>query len=558
MATSDEYAQWIVDNQNLKGSEKFNIVAQAYQESKGQEPSASVEVSAAPAAQFGETGGGAATGKPLLVNRTNVQTEPRPLESAMAGLTKSMIDVPVAASQLATGGNLGTSQLAQRLGQQAGAYQEANPVSYGAGRIAGMVAPAMAGGSAIGAIPSFAKAAPLMQNAALGAASGVLTPEETGKTGQELYKEQVKQGGIGATIGAAITPFQKLAGILRGPEQPAQMAGAVQKARDVGYVIPPTQARGDIANRLMEGVAGKITTAQNASARNQEVTHKLVAKSLGLPEDEVILPEVLKGLRQTAGEAYAKLENIGTIIPGKEYTEGLNKIAGKALKAQEGFPNAKPSPIIELVDSLKSKSFDGDAVLAKIIDLRDAANTAYSAQKKLLGKANKDAADLLENEIEKHLESIGEKSLLNEFKNARQLIAKSYSVEKALNPASGTVDSRQLAAQLKRGKPLSEELKTVAEFASQFPKASQVTEKMGSLPQISPIDYGLGGLAALLTNPMAIAGVAARPALRAAALSKPVQNSLIQGAKMTPEQANLAKLLSIRSLQTGYKGATNE
>jgi len=37
-----------------------------------------------------------------------------------------------------------------------------------------------------------------------------------------------------------------------------------------------------------------------------------------------------------------------------------------------------------------------------------------------------------------------------------------------------------------------------------------------------------------------------------------VQNSLIQGAKMTPDQANLAKLLSIRSLQTGYKGATNE
>ena len=226
------------------GASQEDVIAQAQ---KLYQPKASVEVSAAPAAQFGETGGGAATGKPLLVNRTNVQAEPRPLESAMAGLTKSMIDVPVAASQLATGGNLGTSQLAQRLGQQAGAYQEANPVSYGAGRIAGMVAPAMAGGSAIGAIPSFAKAAPLIQNATLGAASGVLTPEETGKTGQELYKEQVKQGGIGATIGAAITPFQKLAGILRGPEQPAQMAGAVQKARDVGYVIPPTQARGDIA-----------------------------------------------------------------------------------------------------------------------------------------------------------------------------------------------------------------------------------------------------------------------------------------------------------------------
>ena len=541
------------------GASQADVIAQAQ---KLYQPKASVEVSSPEGqplnTQFGETGGGAAVGRPQGLDRTNVQSEPRPLESALAGATKSVIDVPMAAAQMATGGKLGTSELAQKLGNQASSYQDANPISYGAGRVAGMVAPASVGASAIGQIPSFAKAAPLIQGAVLGSASGALTPEETGKTGADLYREQVKQGGIGAGIGAVLSPLQKMAGVLRGPEQPAQMAEAVQKARDVGYVVPPTQARGDIANRLMEGVAGKITTAQNASARNQDVTHKLVAKSLGLPEDTVILPDVLKNIRRVAGEAYAKLDNIGTITPGKEYLENLNKIAGKATKAQEGFPNAPESPILALVDSLKSKSFDGSAAIAKIEDLRNTANKAYASGDSALGNASKDAANLLENTIEKHLEVTNSTKLLQEFRDARQLIAKSYSVEKALNPASGTVDSRQLAAQLKRGKPLSSELKTVAEFASQFPKASQVTEKMGSLPQISPIDYGLGGLAALLTNPTAIAGVAARPALRAAALSDTVQNRLIQGAKLTPEQANLAKLLQIRSLQTGIQGASNE
>ena len=532
------------------GASQEEVIAQAQQLYKPQTIS--------PSAQFGETGGGAATGKPLLINRTNVQTEPRPLESAMAGFTKSMMDVPVAASQLATGGNLGTSELAQKLGQQASAYQEANPISYGAGRVGGMIPPAIAGGGAIGAIPSFAKMGALGQNVALGAASGALTPQETGKTGQELYAEQLKQGAIGGGIGALLTPVQKLAGVLRGPEQPAQMAGAVEKAREAGYVIPPTQARGDIANRLMEGIAGKATTAQNASAKNQEITHKLVAQSLGLPEGEVILPEVLKDLRQTAGQAYAKLENIGTITPGKEFTEGLNKIAGKAIKLQEGFPQAQVSPIIPLIDSLKSKSFDSASAIAMISDLRNTSNKAYAASDKDLGKAAKDAASLLEDTIEKHLETTKATDLLKDFRNARQLIAKSYSVEKALNPASGTVDARQLAAQLKRGKPLSEELKTVAQFAGQFPKAAQVTEKMGSLPQISPVDMFAGGLASLLTSPAALAGIAARPALRAAALSEPMQNRLIQGAKITPEQANLAKLLGIRSLQTGIQGATNE
>lgn len=37
MATAEEYAKWIVDNQTLKGTDKFNTVAQAYQEAKAQE-----------------------------------------------------------------------------------------------------------------------------------------------------------------------------------------------------------------------------------------------------------------------------------------------------------------------------------------------------------------------------------------------------------------------------------------------------------------------------------------------------------------------------------------
>ena len=556
MATAEQYAQWIVDNQNLKGTEKFNIVAQAYEQAKTEEPKASVQVSSPEGqpiqqSQFAETGGGAALGKPINRGIVNIQPEPRPLESILAGATKSAVDPFVGASQLLTGG--ATSPMAQKLGKEADVYSQANPISYGAGRVGGAILPAMAGGAATGMLPSFAKLSPLAQNVGMGTLLGSVTPEETGKTGLELYKEQGKQGLIGGAVGAALTPLQKLAGVLRGPEQPAQMASAVEKARDVGYVIPPTQARGDLANRLMEGVAGKTTTAQNASAKNQEVTHKLVAKSLGLPEDEVILPDVLKNIRKTAGEAYAKLENIGTITPGKEYLESLNKISGKATKAQEGFPNAPENPIIGLVDSLKSKSFDASAAIAKIEDLRNTANKAYASGDKSLGMAAKDAANLLENTIEKHLETTKSTDLLKNFREARQLIAKSYSVEKALNPASGTVDARQLAAQLKRGKPLSGELKDVAEFASQFPKAAQVTEKMGSLPQISPIDYGLGGLAALLTNPTAIAGVAARPALRAAALSEPVQNRLVQGAKMSPEEINAIKLL----LMQGGVNATN-
>jgi len=494
---------------------------------------------------FGETGGGAATGRPINRGQRNVLASPRPLESAMAGFTKSMMDIPVGAAQLATGGNLGTSQLAQRLNQQAEPYQQENPMSYGAGRVAGVVAPAMGAANVIGQIPSFAKASPLVQNVGMGAALGAMTPEETGKTGADLYKEQAKQAGIGGALGGVLTPIQKLIGALRGPEQTSQMAGAVQKARDVGYVIPPTQARGSIINRALEGTAGKASTAQNASARNQEVTNKLVSKALGLPEEEMLTPEGLGNIRTIAGKAYENIENIGTIKPSKEYMEGLNQLASKPLKAQAGFPNAKPSPIIDLAESLKSDAFDGSAAVAKIIDLRDAANTAYAANQKLLGNANKKAADLLEDEIERHLKGTGQKELLDEFRNGRQLIAKTYTVEKALNPVSGNVDAKALARELKKGKPLTEELRTAAEFATQFPKANQTIESMGSLPQTSPLDLATAGIASAITSPAALASLGIRPGARAAALSSPIQNRLVQG-KISPEQANLAKLLMLQ------------
>jgi hypothetical protein len=463
----------------------------------------------------------------------------------MAAFTKSMVDLPIGAAQLATGGNLGTSELAQRLSQQAEPYQQENPISYGAGRVLGAIAPAMGASNVIGQIPSFAKASPLLQNLGMGAALGAMTPEETGKTGANLYTEQAKQAGIGAVVGGVLTPLQKLLGVLRGPEQTPQMASAVEKARQAGYVIPPTQAKGSIINRALEGTAGKISTAQNASAKNQEVTNKLVSKALGLPENEMLSPEGLGNIRNIAGKAYENIENIGTIKPSKEYLEGLNQIASKPLKALAGFPNAKPSPIIDLADSLKTEAFDGSAAVAKIIDLRDAANTAYASNQKLLGNANKKAAELLENEIERHLTKTNQNQMLDEFRNARQLIAKTYTVEKAMNPVSGNVDAKALARELKKGKPLTEELKTAAEFATQFPKATQTLESMGSLPQTSPLDLMAAGAASAATSPAALLTLGIRPGARAAALSGPIQNRLVQG-QITPEQSALVRMLLLQ------------
>lgn len=475
--------------------------------------------------QFAETGGGAALGRPINRGQLNILAEPRPLESALAGVTKSTIDPLLAGAQLATGNAPSINRLVQKLAEESGQYQEANPISYGAGRVGGALLPA-AGMAKIGTIPSFAKAPALAQNVGMGVASGVLTPEETGKTGQEFYQEQAKQGALGGAIGGVATPIMsKLGALLRGPEQSAQMAGAVEKAREAGYVIPPTQAKESLVNRVLEGTAGKISTAQNASAKNQAVTHKLVSKALGLPEEEVIVPEVLKDIRKEAGVVYdeiAKLPVQPAVLPS-------------SVMNRPGSPEINPAKMVYDLRIIRNNA--------------DAYFKAYERNARpedlTLAKQAKAAATKIENDLEAYAKSLGREDLLPAMRDARQLMAKTYTVEKALNPVSGTVDARAIARELKKGKPLTEELKTVGEFAAQFPKATQVTETMGSLPQISPADVGYAGILGAMTNPKALAALAVRPAARAAALSEPVQNRLIQG-QITPEQANLAKLLMLQ------------
>ena len=506
---------------------------------------------------FVSNAGGAAFGKPRMVNRTNVQAQPRPLESALAGMTKSVIDPLVAGAQLVTGGNLGTSQLAQNLDKQADVYYDANPASYIAGRVGGAIAPAAAVTRGAGLIPSFARANPMVQGGVLGATSGVMTPTNTGETGAEMYKNVGQNIAIGTTIGGAIPAAGQLSSLLRGKGPNPQMVEQITKARDLGYVIPPTQANPSMLNRIMEGVAGKISTAQNASSRNQEVTNRLAAKSLGLPEDIAITPQVLSDLRSTAGEAYKNLGFSGTVITDKSYLNALDDIAKPFIVAAKGFPDAPPSPVVNLVQSLKSPSFDATAAIEKVRQLRTAADDAFRSGNTDIGRASKSAANAIENALEGHLSKTGQKDLLSKFKDARQLIAKTYSVEKAANPSTGTIDAKKLASQLQRGKPLSAELKDIAQFSQSFPKASQTPEAMGSLAQLSPLDYFAGLIGGVSTGGPGAGAILARPALRAAALSSPVQNRLIPNTAapfLTPDQRNLSRLLTLQ----GVQGVTNE
>lgn len=334
--------------------------------------------------------------------------------------------------------------------------------------------------------------------------------------------------GLGDLLGWGVP---KLAQNMAAKRSAAQVANAQRDAaaiaaKDAGYVIPPADVNPSFLNEALGGLSGKIKTAQVASARNQGTTNAMARKALGMADDAPLTADTLQAFRNAAATSgYAPIRQAGEVTADASYGKALDAIASQYQGAARSFPGVAKNPVMDMVEGLRQAKFDAGDALDMVKVLRESADKAYRAGDSGLGKANKAAAGALEDQIERHLKASGDDAAMAAFRKARQDIAKSYSVQKAVNPGSGDVSAQVLARELQKGKPLSGELKTIAEVANSFPKATQALKE--SPKAVSPLDFAFGGGAGLATgNPMALATLLARPAARSALLSKTYQGLL--------------------------------
>lgn len=343
---------------------------------------------------------------------------------------------------------------------------------------------------------------------------------------QEMGLDESAQ--LAAGVVAGLVPAVATASATRNLKNvPPQTRKIIDEARVAGYTLPPSQTNPSLTNKVIESLSGKIKTNQAAAIRNQEVTNNMAKKALGIPQDQPLTVDTLKTLRAGAGSAYDNLAAIGEVRPGPEYAKRLDKIVEPYVKAAQGFPDVRPNPIIDEIRNLKSDSFSAEAGISQIRVLREAADTAYAAGNKALGKAYKDAAGAIEDALETQAKQMGSaipQEILKEFRDARKLIAKTYSVERALNDASGNVVATNLAAQLKRGAPLESELRSIARTAQAFPKSVQSVDQMAQSLPLSPLDIGTAVIGYGTLGPFGTAGLVARPAARGMIMSSPYQS----------------------------------
>jgi hypothetical protein len=394
---------------------------------------------------------------------------------------------------------------------------------------AGSLGGATAIGAGMGAVQPVGSNDSRLQNTLYGAAGGALGQ----KAGQAV-------GYVGGKIASKLAPTAATAASTAAEGVTQDAAAALAK----GYRLPPSMAKANpgVFEDFVESVAGKARSEQAFSIPNQANTNALTRKGLGLsPGDKVSLKEVQQ-TRSDAGDVYQDVRDVpGTMKPTQKYNADLDSIESTFKSYAKRFPSVFRNDEVRALVSDIRKPMTADEAVQLSIKLREDSTANYRAAQsttKALGKAQKKAADAIDAMLEEKLNTPQTAGLYHAYRQARQVIARTYDVEKVLNDRTGDVDAVALA-KLSKKRPLSGELADIADFGANFEGAARTPTAKGSRlgPSVSKAELGAAAVGALAGHPggihkaaMAATMAAAPTAARSFLLSDLYQNSLTRPA----------------------------
>ena len=316
-------------------------------------------------------------------------------QSAVVGAGKGITDPLLAAGQYMGGKPAEFSQEVQRRMKP---FQEANPMTFGAGQIGGGV---LSGGALMkgaGMIPSFAKASPYLQGAAVGGASGVLTPTETGASGVEALQEIPQKAGLGAVGGVAGT------GIARGVSNviAPKISEAAQKLIGEGVNLTPGQMMGGALRKLED----KLTSVpllgdivDYSRTKGIEEFNKAVYKRALAPINGTVPEETgragVESVKSQISNAYNTLLPKMTFVPDQPLFDSISRLD----KVVIGLPKQETKVVADNVKNIIQKHtppnglISGDSYKAIETDLGELASNyaGASGTDAMVGKAYKQA-----------------------------------------------------------------------------------------------------------------------------------------------------------------------
>lgn len=268
------------------------------------------------------------------------------------------------------------------------------------------------------------------------------------------------------------------------------------ESKKAGYVLPKSEVSPGFLTDRLESIAGKAALKQDATLRNQQVTNRLGRNLLGLADDQPLSKAAVEKFRNEVSEPYRQVSNLDSRAAAA--LDALKKVRNEAQVYWNHYNRSADPESMAIAKGLNQK------------------------------------AEMLESVIDKVASSKGQPELLSALRESRKKIAQSYDLERAMNPATGDISAPVVGRLLDKGKPLSDELSTIAKFNKAHPKFSGAgvgtpAPGVSALEAAAMAGFGMaGGMGTDSPMGLLAAGIPLlRTPVRSALLSKPVQG-LIQ------------------------------
>lgn len=377
-----------------------------------------------------------------------------------------------------------------------------------------------------------------------GAASGAAA-QTAAELGADPGTQAAAALAVGAGAGAARSPKGKTAVT---PEPQAPATTPVEVARAAGYKLKPSEAGGKVG-KVAEGLSGAAKLERDLVGANQTVTHKLVAEEIGLPADtQRFTPSVLNQAKAPHNAVY---DEVGTKLGDWNASPDFLNDLGGALPTRGSTQKVKEQ-VGNLIEQFSRPTWNGKDAIQEVRKLRASSTKRIRSDDpdvQSFGYAERRVADAIEDEMTRQAEFIGEPNLMQRLAAARESLAKIHTVDAA---RTGTeVSAVKLAAQAKKGKPLSGRLKLVADVGAEFPTVMRTTAGMKDKTPVNMTETAAGGiLSAMGHNLTAGATFVARPATRAALTSDWYQNRFGPVAQQLGPNSPLGAYFSAKAPRT--------
>lgn len=230
----------------------------------------------------------------------------------------------------------------------------------------------------------------------------------------------------------------------------------LKSAEEEGLKVIPSQVNPNLAGNALESMGGKAAIKQQVTLENQRVADSIARREIGLPENAPMTMQALEARRAELGKPYADLASVSP-----NATFFLRELRDARQKATQFWKEYEVQKTVSSLENYK-------ALNAK--------------------------AQAMEGKLEVEAVKAGRPELVPDMRAARQAIAKTWDVERALNLGDGTIDTQALGRLYDHGAKLSGGLETLAKFA-QGP-GRQVTGAASAQPTpgVSKLNWTTGGL----------------------------------------------------------------